>query len=178
MVFFLVVFMFFMSFIDLSKLLKAILLPGLDLTLFVLALISLINFIASLKSFLECNHFGNTVSFGSSSFFVSPSSFDLLSVLSNFEFSFIEVWFTDQNSELLENLIDTATKTGIDAAKTASKRVVQKTAEATGGLIGNKIADKIASLDKRKSKEKEKEEQEINIPPQKIQQIIDDLRLF
>ena len=27
--------------------------------------------------------------------------------------------------------MDTATKTGIDAAKTASKRVVQKTAEAT-----------------------------------------------
>ena len=36
--------------------------------------------------------------------------------------------------------MDTATKTGIDAAKTASKRVVQKTAETTGDLIGNKIA--------------------------------------
>ena len=33
--------------------------------------------------------------------------------------------------------IDTATKTGINAAKTASKRVVQKAAEATGNLIGN-----------------------------------------
>ena len=42
--------------------------------------------------------------------------------------------------------MDTATKTGIDAAKTASKWVVQKTAEATGDLIGNKIADKIISL--------------------------------
>ena len=31
--------------------------------------------------------------------------------------------------------MDTATKAGIDAAKTASKRVVQKTAEATGHLI-------------------------------------------
>ena len=31
-------------------------------------------------------------------------------------------------------LIDTATKTEMDAAKTASKRVVQKTAEATGDL--------------------------------------------
>ena len=30
--------------------------------------------------------------------------------------------------------MDTATKTGIDAAKTTSKRVVQKTAEATGDL--------------------------------------------
>ena len=34
-----------------------------------------------------------------------------------------------------EKLMDTATRTGIDAAKTVSKRVVQKTAEATGDLI-------------------------------------------
>ena len=46
--------------------------------------------------------------------------------------------------------MDTATKTGIDAAKTASKRVVQKTAEATGDLMGNKIADKITSVGKSK----------------------------
>ena len=37
--------------------------------------------------------------------------------------------FADKYSK---KLMDTATKTGIDAAKTASKRVVQKTAEATG----------------------------------------------
>ena len=37
----------------------------------------------------------------------------------------------------VKKLMNTATKTGIDAAKTASKRVVQKTAEATGDLIGN-----------------------------------------
>ena len=52
--------------------------------------------------------------------------------------------------------MDTATKTRIDAAKTASKRMVQKTAEATGDLIENKVADKITSLGKTKSKEKEK----------------------
>ena len=40
-----------------------------------------------------------------------------------------------------KKLIDTSTKTGIVAAKTASKIVVQKTAEAIGDLIGNKIAD-------------------------------------
>ena len=40
-------------------------------------------------------------------------------------------------------LMDTATKTGIDAAKTVSKRTVQKAAEATGDLIENKLADKI-----------------------------------
>ena len=48
--------------------------------------------------------------------------------------------------------MDTATKTGIDAAKTASKRVVQKTAEVSGDLMGNKIADEINSLDKSKEK--------------------------
>ena len=55
-----------------------------------------------------------------------------------------------------KKLMDTATKTGIDAAKTASKRVVQKTAEATGDLIGNKIADKITSIGKPKEKETKK----------------------
>ena len=39
--------------------------------------------------------------------------------------------------------MDTATKTGIDAAKTDSRRVVPKTTKAAGDLIGNKIADKI-----------------------------------
>ena len=42
-----------------------------------------------------------------------------------------------------KKLMDTATKTGMDAAKTASKRVVQKTEEATGYLIGNEIAEKL-----------------------------------
>ena len=78
--------------------------------------------------------------------------------------------------------MDTATKTRVDAAETASKRVVQNTAKATGDLIGKKIADKINSLGKTKSKVKEKEEederQEIYIPLEKRQQIIDDLRLF
>ena len=80
-----------------------------------------------------------------------------------------------------KKLMDNAAKTGIDAAKTASKRVVQKTAEATRDLIGNKIADEIISIGKTKSKEKEDEtnkRQEIYIPPEKGQQIIDDLRLF
>ena len=59
-----------------------------------------------------------------------------------------------------KKLMDTATKTEMDAAKIVSKRVVQKTAEATGDLIGNNMADKITSLGKTKSKEKEKEEEE------------------
>ena len=72
--------------------------------------------------------------------------------------------------------MDTATKTGIDAAKTASKRVVQKTAEATEDLIGNKIDDRITSVGKPKGKTKEIEE--IYIPPERRQKIINDLRLF
>ena len=37
--------------------------------------------------------------------------------------------------------MDTATKTGLDAVKTASKKLVHKTAEATGQLIRNKVTD-------------------------------------
>ena len=82
--------------------------------------------------------------------------------------------FSDNYSK---KLMDTATKTGIDAAKTASKRVVQKTVEATGDLKENKIADKITSIGKPKEKEKTKEIEETYIPPEK-RQIIDDLILF
>ena len=74
--------------------------------------------------------------------------------------------------------MDTATKTEIDAVITTSKKVVQKTAEVTGDLIGNLMADKITSVGKIKSKEKEDQLQETYIPPEKRQQIIDDLRLF
>ena len=54
-----------------------------------------------------------------------------------------------------------ATKTGIDAAKTASKGVVQKTSEATGNLMGNKIADKITSVRKTKIKEKKMKDKKL-----------------
>ena len=76
-----------------------------------------------------------------------------------------------------KKLMDAATKTRIDA-KTASKRVVQKTAEATGDLIGNKITDKTTSVGTSKENEKTKKVEEIYVPPEKRQQIIDDLRLF
>ena len=77
-----------------------------------------------------------------------------------------------------KKLIDNATKTGINAAKTASKRVVQKTEVATEDLIGTKIPDKITSIGKQKEKEKTNKTKEIYIPPAKRQQIIDELRLF
>ena len=69
-----------------------------------------------------------------------------------------------------KKLMDTATKTGMDAAKTASKRVVQITLEATGDLIGTKIADKFTSAGKPKEKEKTNKTEEIYIPPEKRQQ--------
>ena len=83
--------------------------------------------------------------------------------------------FDDEYGRKLRN---TATKTGIDTAKTASRWVAQKTEEAIEDLIGNKVADKTTSLGKTKSKGKEDRRREIYIPPEKQQQIIDDLRLF
>ena len=61
-----------------------------------------------------------------------------------------------------KRLIDTATKTGMDKAKTPSKRVVQKTAKGTGDLIGNKQLIKLLHqvkqrvIEKRMAKKKEK----------------------
>ena len=83
--------------------------------------------------------------------------------------------FGDKDSR---KLIDTATKTRIDAEKTASERNVQKTAEATGDFIGNKIADKITSIGETKEKVKINKPEEICILPEKRQQIIDDLKLL
>ena len=78
-----------------------------------------------------------------------------------------------------KRIINTTKNQGSEFAKTAGKRIVQKSAEATGDLIGNKIANKINSLGKSKNKEKQtNEEEEIIIPPEKRQQIINDLRLF
>ena len=80
-----------------------------------------------------------------------------------------------------KKIIDTTEKQGSEFAKIAGKKIAQRSAEATGDFIGNKIANKITSLGKSKNKEKENEtneEEEIVIPPEKRQQIINDLRLF
>ena len=46
------------------------------------------------------------------------------------------LWFAKNvDKKYGKKIMDTATKTGIDAAKTLSKRVFQTTAEATGDLI-------------------------------------------
>ena len=68
---------------------------------------------------------------------------------------------------------------GTEFGKIAGKKVVQKSAEATGNLIGSKIADKITSLKvKDKPQEITEGEEEIIIPPDQRQQILNDLRLF
>ena len=77
-----------------------------------------------------------------------------------------------------KKLMDTTTKTGIHASKTASKIVVQKTEEATANLIGKKIANEVTSAGKSNEDDKTKKVEEICIPPEKGQQIIDDLKLF
>ena len=75
----------------------------------------------------------------------------------------------------------TTTKTKIDAVKTASKKRFKKIADATADSIGNKTADKITSIGETKSNENEGEsnkKQKSYIPPEKRQQVRDDLRLF
>ena len=63
------------------------------------------------------------------------------------------LWFARKLQDKYgKKLMNTAIKTGTDAAKTTSKRVVQKSAEAKGDLIGNKIADKTTSIGKIKRK--------------------------
>ena len=64
-------------------------------------------------------------------------------------------------------LIDTATKTGIDTAKTALKRVVQNTTETTGDLTENKMADKITSLGKKRVKKKKMKDKKLHITRKK-----------
>ena len=83
-----------------------------------------------------------------------------------------------ETSKYGKKIIDTTKKQGNEFAKTAGKKIVQRSAEATGDLIGNKIADKITSLGKSKNKENETNEEKIIIPPEKRQQLINDLRLF
>ena len=76
---------------------------------------------------------------------------DKLIILFSLEFSYNEVWFTDQNHQPLERrkhneLIAT------DTFKTASRRAIQKAAEAICDSIGNIIADKITKISSSKPK--------------------------
>ena len=72
-------------------------------------------------------------------------------------------------------------KEGLKVGKLAGKQVSEKIIPAAVDLAGSKIADKITPLKISEEGEPQKEiqeEQEIIIPPNKRQQIIDDLRSF
>ena len=69
-----------------------------------------------------------------------------------------------------KQLLDTTTKTGPDALKTASKKVIHKAAEAIGEFIGNIIADKIFKP-KPIIYENSTNVEEIVIAPEKRQEI-------
>ena len=85
-----------------------------------------------------------------------------------------------------QNIFDHAKQSETDAIKTSSKRVIQKTAEATVRLIGNKSANRITKVSKNSQQnnsetftnEHHKEiPKEGYIPPEEIQEIIEELRL-
>ena len=81
-----------------------------------------------------------------------------------------------------QKILDNSLSAGKDFAKKAGKKVLTKSAEATGDLIGNKIADRITKSARNKEQKEDdrtmEETQEINIPPEKREQIIRDLKLF
>ena len=86
-----------------------------------------------------------------------------------FRVTYIEIWFTDQNSIPLEKffckrsnsfsskygqkLLDATIKLSTDAVKTASTRTIPKIAEAAAGdLVGNKIAKTITKRNREDPK--------------------------
>ena len=69
-------------------------------------------------------------------------------------------------------------KEGLKVGKLAGTQVSEKIIPGAVDLAGSKIADKITSLNSEEPQEEIQQEQEIIIPPNKRQQIIDDLRLF
>ena len=74
-----------------------------------------------------------------------------------------------------KKLLDTATKTELDAVKTPSKKVVHKAAEATEEVIGSKISDKTVKL-KHIPDENSRNIKKIAIPSEKREEILNKLR--
>ena len=71
--------------------------------------------------------------------------------------------------------MDTATKTRLDALKTASKNVVYKLAEVTREFRRNKVADKIVKP-KSSAAENSRNVESIIIPSEKREEILNELR--
>ena len=72
-------------------------------------------------------------------------------------------------------VLDTATKTGLDALKTASKKVAHKATAATGEFIENKIRDKIVQV-KPMSDVNSRNVEEIIILTEKREEMLNELR--
>ena len=81
-----------------------------------------------------------------------------------------------------KKILDNSLSAGKDFAKIGGKKILTKRAKATGNLIRNKKADRITKSTRNKAQKEDdrkiEETQEIIIPPEKIQQIIKDLKLF
>ena len=88
----------------------------------------------------------------------------------------------DVSNKYGRKILDKSMDAGKDFAKIAGKKVLHKSAQATGEIIGNKVADRITKNPRNKAQKEDdrimKETQEILIPPEKIEQIIRDLKLF
>ena len=83
----------------------------------------------------------------------------------------------------IEDLAKGLKNQGSEFGKIAGKKILTKSAEATEDLIGSNIADKITSFKSKpqeiiESKRFPEEEEEIIIPPENRQQILDELRLL
>ena len=80
-----------------------------------------------------------------------------------------------------DKLGDKLIKQGQDTAKVVAKRALNKTAEANGDLNGKKIADKVScpkKVTQKAIKQVTDKPKEIYIPPDKRQQITDELKLI
>ena len=74
-----------------------------------------------------------------------------------------------------KKLLNTATKARTDVAKTGSKKKINKVAETTGELIGKKLLKKKLKP-KSLPNQNSRNVQEIVFPPEKIGEILDELR--
>ena len=72
-------------------------------------------------------------------------------------------------------LLDAATKTGLNAFKAVTKKVACKAVKATGEFLGNKIDDKIVKP-KPMPDENSRSVEELIIPPEQREEILNGLR--
>ena len=88
----------------------------------------------------------------------------------------------NMSNKYCRKILDKSIDASKDFAKIAGKKLLNKSAEATGEMIGNKITGRITRNSRNKTQKEDdrimEETQELNIPPEKRQQIIKDLKLF